>query len=123
MKKLVIALSLSALALGACAEGEAAKPANEQKAAEAVAGRAQRQGFDRARFEEYMKKRRAERRNKVVEILKSNGIADEAKANEVADAIEKLYARPQRPPRPAGNGQRPGRRVPSEQAPVPAKKD
>ena len=31
------------------------------------------------------------------ELLTANGVADEAKANEVAEAIEKIYSRPQRP--------------------------
>ena len=121
MKRLIIAIALTTLAAGVFAAEEAAKPEKDAKQTEAVAGRPQRGGFDRAKFEEHMKKRRAERRSKVVEILKANGIADEAKVNEVADAIEKVYSRPQRPPRPMGMRPRPGRPAKGEQAaPAPA---
>ena len=126
MKKLVLAVALATLAFGVSAAEDAAKPVQEQKAAEQAVDRFQRPPvFDRAKFEERMKKRRAEQKAKVVEILKANGIADEAKANEVADAIEKVYVRQSRAPRPANvpNGQRPGRLGPRETVPAPAQKE
>ena len=113
MKKLVLAAAVAAMTPGAFAEAAApAVPAEASKNVEAVnpgKGVRQRHQFDRAKFEERMKQRRADRLVKVVEAVKAAGITDEAKAKELAETIDKLYARPMRPPRPPRNV-RPGER-------------
>ena len=108
MRTLAFTAAMVVSAACAFAAEDAAKPATELKTAAELkaeaenkpasgALRVQRPGFDRAKFEERLKQRRAEQKAKVVELLKANGVADEAKANEVAEAIEKIYSRPQRP--------------------------
>ena len=105
-------------AMSAClfaADGEAAPKAGEgaqpaPQAAEAAPRPARPAGmrFNRAAFEERMKKRQEERRAKVAEILKAAGLPEDKVAAAV-DEIDKVYTkRPaQRPPRPgAPNGQR-----------------
>lgn len=113
MKRLMVAAAVAAMS--AClfaADGEAAPKAGEgaQQAAEAAprAARPAGMGFNRAAFEERMKKRQEERRAKVAEILKAAGLPEDKVAAAV-DEIDKVYTRrpAHRPPRPgAPNGQR-----------------
>ena len=107
MKKLLFVAALAAVTSGAYAE-EAAAPADAPKAVEGAKAVRQRPAFDRAKFEEQRKQLRAERMAKVVEAVKAAGISDEAKAKELAEAIDKIYARPMRPARrPRVRGEKP----------------
>jgi len=108
MKRLMVAAAIAAMSAGLfAAEGDGAPKADGAAEAQAVeaapARRARHAGapFDRAKFEERMKKRHEERRAKVAEIIKSAGVAEDKVAATV-DEIDKLYARrpPQRPERP-----------------------
>ena len=128
MRILVFAAALASFATCAFAEEVSAKPAAEAKApaeqkVATGAMRAPRPGFDRAKYEERMKIRRAEQKAKVIELLKAQGIEDEAKVAEMAEAIEKIYSRPSRPQRPAGmrNERRPGAPSAGEQPNTPKK--
>ena len=101
MRILVFAAALASFATCAFAEEVTAKPAEEAKAPaeqKTAVGTARipRPGFDRAKYEERLKQRRAEQKAKVIELLKAGGVEDEAKAKEMAEAIEKIYSRPQR---------------------------
>ena len=84
----------------AASSAAVAADASAPKAVEAAKPVRQRPAFNRAKFEDQLKQRRAERMAKVVEAVKAAGIADEAKAKELAESIDKIYARPMRPPRP-----------------------
>ena len=122
MKKLLFAAAFVAVACGSFAAESAAAPAapvEPAKAVEKAEGAVrQRPAFDRAKFEERMRQRKAERDAKVLEAIKAAGITDEAKAKELAEQIEKLYARPQRPHRMPGG---PRVRKPGAEAPAPQK--
>ena len=106
MKRLMVAAAIAAMSAGLfAAEGDGAPKAADgavEAQAAASARRARHAGapFDRAKFEERMKKRQEERRAKVAEILKSAGVAED-KVEATVDEIDKLYARrpPQRPER------------------------
>ena len=102
MKKLMFVAALAVVASGAYAEeaAPATVPADAPKAVEVAKPTRQRPAFTRAKFEEHMKQRREERKAKVLEAIKAAGIADETKAKELVETIDKLYARPMRPMRP-----------------------
>ena len=129
MKRLIVAAAIAALSAGvfAAEEGDAPKAAEEAQAAGVSARSAKMPGgqFDRAKFEERMKKRMEERRAKVADILKAAGLAEE-KVGGAVEEIDKVYTRrpPQRPARPGAQGmkpRRPPRRRPqaeTEAAPV-----
>ena len=124
MKRLVVAAAIAALSAGVfAAEGDDAPKAGEEvQAAETPARRPRGPGmqFDRAKFEERMKKRGEERRAKVADILKAAGLAED-KVGGAVEEIDNVYARrpPQRPVRPGAQGakhKRPPRRRPHPQA-------
>ena len=102
-------------------EAQPAVPTSVQAAKPVPAPRRQ---FDRAKFQERMKKMQAERKEKMTEVLKKYGL-DDAKASECADELMKLAgprgpmgpraAHGQRPPRPAA-----GPRPAPTAAPAPA---
>ena len=99
MKKLMFAAAIAAMTFGLTAEEakpEATAPA--PAAAEAKPAKPARPQFDRAKFEERMKERKAAQKAKIVEILKNYGMAEE-KAGECAEEIMQA-GRPQRPQRP-----------------------
>ena len=128
MKKLMVLAAIAAAASGLfAAEGEAAKAKEGAAAAAPVAAEASVRGarpagvpFDRAKFEERIKKLQEERRGKVADILKAAGVPDD-KVGALVDEIDKVYARR----RPSPRMQRPGgpngapRRQP-RQRPLPA---
>ena len=121
MKKLLFAAVLAAAASCSFAAEPAeapAAPAAPAKTVEKAERPARpRPAFDRAKFEERMRQRKAERDAKVIEAIKAAGITDEAKAKELAEQIEKIYARPQRPHRMPGGprGRKPGAEAPAPQ--------
>ena len=100
MKKLIFAAALSAIVFAVEAQ-EAQQntppppPQGEVKPAPKEGKGAPR--FDRAKFEERMKQRQAERKNAMIAILKKYGLDDE-KAAACADELTKAQ-RPQRPER------------------------
>lgn len=97
MKKLMFAAAVAAMSCGVFAE-EAKTEAPAEKPAAVENARRARPQFDKAKFEERMKQRQAERKAAVVEILKKYGLDDE-KAAACADELQKV-GRPVRPPRP-----------------------
>ena len=122
MNKLMTVAALVALSTGAFADEAAPAPAGGQKAPAAVAAapapgaearpKALRRSptFDRTQLEARMRERQAERRAKVVALLKGAGVpADKAPA--LAEEIEGVYvrrmSRPQRPTRMQGKGKGP----------------
>ena len=121
MKKLLFAAAFAAVASGSFAADSAEAPAAPAETAKIVekAEKAvrQRPAFDRSKFEERMRQRKAERDAKVIEAIKAAGITDEAKAKELAEQIEKIYTRPQRPHRMPGGprGGKPGAVPPAPQ--------
>lgn len=120
MKKLVISVAVLSVAAFACVAEEAAAPAPQP--AQAAVQASQRPKFDRAKFEERMRQRRAEMRARVTEILRAAGVADEKKAEALAEEIDQVYtARPQRPQRPEGprgmRGPRPSKAPAAQPAP------
>ena len=135
MKKLMTMAALAALSAGAFADEAAPAPAAEQKTpAAAVAAppagarpeARRRPMFDRAQFEARMRERQAERRAKVVELLKGAGVPED-KAPALAEEIDGVYsrraARPQRPPRMHGKGPEGGRGPRPQRPPQEPKKD
>lgn len=115
MKRLVVAAAIAALSAGvfAAEEGDAPKAGEEVQAAAGAHARSARMPggqFDRAKFEERMKKRMEERRAKVADILKAAGLAED-KVSGAVEEIDKVYTRrpPQRPARPGAQGMKPRR--------------
>ncbi len=93
MRKLMMAMAVAAMAGGVFADGEAATAAKAEvpAKAEAVARRQARPGFNREQFMAQMKKRQAERRAKVAELLKGAGVAED-KVQPLVDEIEKAFS-------------------------------
>ena len=107
MKHLIVAAFIATSAFGVFAQ-ETQVPASADRPKTAVRGSRAYPPFDRAKFEERMKQRRAEVQAKVITLLKAAGVADE-KTAELAAEIDKVY-RPQRPQgmhRPPMRGVRP----------------
>ena len=136
MKKLMAMAALAALSAGAFAEAAAPAPAAAEQKVPAAAAAAPAAGarpearrrpmFDRAQFEARMRERQAERRAKVVELLKGAGVPED-KAPALAEEIDGVYsrraARPQRPPRMHGKGPEGGRGPRPQRPPQEPKKD
>ena len=96
MKKLMFAAAIAAMTFGLTAEEakpEATAPA--PAAAEAKPAKPARPQFDRAKFEERMKERKAAVKARAVEVLKKYGL-DDAKADACYEELQQAL----RPPRP-----------------------
>lgn len=102
MKKLIIGAAMIAAVF--CVQAEEAAPAAaapvapEKPAAAAPAAKPVRPKLDRAQIEERMKARRAEHKQKIVEVLKKYGLVDE-QAQACAEDILNIGRRQPRMPR------------------------